>query len=282
MLGHLAVEELGLLAVVGALIVGIVWAVRRGSNRGGCATVGEGRGPHRGDWCLLGGVGALVIAVSGPVDRYADQLFWVHMAQHVVLLTVAAPLIALGTPWRFVPRAVATRWSAWIGSSGSATGIARSAVIAWVVFNLAFLAFHLPVLYDAALEHLVVHLVEHAVFLATAVWFWAVALDARSFRTGPAELWRAGYVLAAAGVGWVLAIILTFAPEPLYREYADLGRRPGGITALADQQLAAGVMLVPGSITFLIVAGIALARWLGNEGPEAAPHPPVSQEEVHA
>ena len=239
---------------------------------------------QRRDACLTLGLVVFAGAVSGPVDDYAGGLFWVHMTQHVMILTVAAPLIALGAPWRFTPRWLSSWWlrSWWSGRFEGRGVILPAAVGAWVAFAAALLAFHLPVLYDAAIRHLWVHLVEHAVFLGTAVWFWAAVFDARSFRTGPAELWRAGYVLAAAAVGWLLALVLTFAPEPLYSEYARLGSRPGGISAITDQQLAAGVMLVPGSITFLVVAGLVLVRWLGSEVPEPVAQSPKRHEEMRA
>lgn len=281
--GHLGVEEVGGVACVGAACVGAIWAIRR-RDRGPRSRAGSDRRPRdrRRDLLLAAGLLALVTAVSGPVDRAADRLFWVHMVQHVVLLTVAAPLIAAGAPWRLLPGWFTSRWATRPGARGSGEPVAQNAVTAWVVFNLTFLAFHLPVLYDAALEQVGVHLIEHALFLATAVWFWAVVFDARSFGTGPAELWRAGYVLSAAVVGWALAIVLTFAPEPLYREYARLSVRPGGISALADQQLAAGVMLVPGSITFLLVAGMAMSRWLATTGTDDGQQSTATHEEISA
>jgi hypothetical protein len=55
-------------------------------------------------------------------------------------------------------------------------------------------------------------------------------------------------------------------PHPLYAHYAALAIRPGGISALTDQQLAAGVMWVPGSISFTIAALICFYRWLEPEG----------------
>ena len=67
---------------------------------------------------------------------------------------------------------------------------------------------------------------------------------------------------AALLVGWVLAIVLAFAPSPLYPAYASLAHRPGGLSALGDQQIAAGVMWVPGSIAFTIAFVWALYRWL--------------------
>jgi cytochrome c oxidase assembly factor CtaG len=60
----------------------------------------------------------------------------------------------------------------------------------------------------------------------------------------------------------VLAVALALSPHPLYAHYAHLASRPGGISAMADQQIAAGVMWVPGSITFVIVIFVYLHRWL--------------------
>ena len=73
---------------------------------------------------------------------------------------------------------------------------------------------------------------------------------------------RALFAVAGMTVSWVLAVALAVAPSPLYPHYADLASRPGGISALADQQLAAGVMWVPGSVTFLILVLVHVHRWL--------------------
>ena len=48
---------------------------------------------------FVAGLVTIVVALDSPIDRYAEQLFWVHMLQHVLLLTVAPPLILLGRPW---------------------------------------------------------------------------------------------------------------------------------------------------------------------------------------
>ncbi len=68
-------------------------------------------------------------------------------------------------------------------------------------------------------------------------------------------------------VSWALAVVLALAPSPLYRHYAALSSRPGGISALADQQLAAGVMWVPGSITFMLIVFVQVHRWLDGGTP---------------
>ncbi|HEX8714879.1 MAG TPA: cytochrome c oxidase assembly protein, partial [Solirubrobacteraceae bacterium] len=80
---------------------------------------------------------------------------------------------------------------------------------------------------------------------------------------------RAVYLTGALLVSWVLAIVLALQPHALYSLYAHEASRPGGISALTDQQLAAGVMWVPGSITFVIVIFAYVHRWL-TPAPAAA------------
>jgi cytochrome c oxidase assembly factor CtaG len=63
-------------------------------------------------------------------------------------------------------------------------------------------------------------------------------------------------------VGWVLAIVLALAASPLYSAYAAEASRPGHISALTDQQLAAGVMWVPGSVSYTIAIIFIAYRWL--------------------
>ena len=73
---------------------------------------------------------------------------------------------------------------------------------------------------------------------------------------------RVLYAVGAMIVSWLLAVVLALAPHPLYDYYARLAHRPGGISAMADQQLAAGIMWVPGSITLVIVIFIYVNDWL--------------------
>ena len=82
------------------------------------------------------------------------------------------------------------------------------------------------------------------------------------------------YVDGGLAVGWVLAIVLALAPSPLYSAYASLAHRPGGLSALGDQQVAAGVMWVPGSIAFMLAFIVFFYRWLGPEpAAQTAAHP---------
>jgi cytochrome c oxidase assembly factor CtaG len=73
----------------------------------------------------------------------------------------------------------------------------------------------------------------------------------------------------------VLAITLVLAPHPLYAPYAELASRPGGISAVTDQQLAAGVMWVPGSLAYTVAMLIGFYKWLEPEARGSQQPPPV-------
>ena len=100
-------------------------------------------------------------------------------------------------------------------------------------------------------------------------------IDSPPWRSALPATARAACVGLALIVSWILAIVLAVAGSPLYAPYAAEASRPGGISALADQQLGAGVMWVPGSIPFAIVLVVIIYRWLEPKRPR---HP----EGVHA
>ena len=161
--------------------------------------------------------------------------------------------------------------------SGGAPRLAGGAVVSWLLFNLNFCAWHLPVLYDAALRWEFVHALEHLTFFATG----AAVLDAGDpsppWRSSLGELGKLAYLGSTLVVGWVLAIVLALAASPLYSPYVEVASRPGHISALTDQQLAAGVMWVPGGLAYLIAIVVIAYRWLeprecaGPQGPRRGP-----------
>ncbi|HET8980188.1 MAG TPA: cytochrome c oxidase assembly protein, partial [Solirubrobacteraceae bacterium] len=202
--------------------------------------------------------------------------FWVHMAQHIMLLNVAPPLILLGRPWprmwRALPLRFRTRTGRALARSSWAAPIRTLShpLPAWLLFNATIVAWHIPGAYDATLTSSIVHDLEHAMFFFTGLLFWARIVDPGPLRQRMAWPARLAYVVGAMTVGWVLAIVLVVAPHPLYPHYAALAHRPGGLTALGDQELAAGIMWVPGSAAFAIALMSTVYRWLD---PNAATRP---------
>jgi cytochrome c oxidase assembly factor CtaG len=237
------------------------------------------RPARRDAWCtasFVGGLVTIVLALDSPIDAYADQLFWVHMLQHVLLLTVAPPLILLGRPWPRMWRALPLRMRTTVGRSiaragwtAPLRGLARP-LPAWVLFNATVVLWHIPAAYNATLSNQTIHNCEHAMFFFTGLLFWARVVDPGPLR--PRLEWpaRVAYVVGGMVVGWILAITLVLVPHPLYAHYAALAVRPGGISALTDQQIAGGVMWVLGSISFTVAMLIGFYRWLEPDNQPAA------------
>ncbi len=236
---------------------------------------GRGRVRRRGEaWrsaSFIAGLVAILVALDSPVDTLADELFWVHMIQHILLIGAAAPLLALARPWsrmwhgfplayrRDVARTIAgPDWA----PLRRASVILSGTLVSWLLFNLDFCAWHLPVLYDAALRWEFIHALEHFIFFATALLFWTRVIPAAPWRSPLSELGKIAYLGSTLVVGWVLAIILAMASTPLYSTYAEAASRPGHISALTDQQLAAGVMWVPGGLAYMIAILVIAYRWL--------------------
>jgi len=215
---------------------------------------------------------ALAVALASPIEPLSEQFFWVHMVQHVLLMLVAAPLLVVSRPWVRLWRALPLS-----GRRGLARALVKDpraaplrAVSRWVgspaasltLFSVALLGWHVPAAFDATLASGTVHALEHSAFFLTSVLLFKQVIPSPPLRMRLSEVRRLLYVVAAMTVSWVLAVVLALAPEPLYHHYALLDPRPWGISALADQQLAAGVMWVPGSVTFVIIIFVYIHRWL--------------------
>jgi putative membrane protein len=222
--------------------------------------------------CFYAALAVLAIALESPIDVLSARLFWVHMIQHVLLLVVAAPLFVLARPWLRLWRSLplgARRWLARGVSRGAGTAPLRAVsrtlgrpTPSFLAFSVVLLGWHVPVLFDATLRSTALHALEHTLFFCTAIMFWKQVIPSPPLHVRLHAPQRVLYVVAAMIVSWALAVILALAPQPLYGFYAHQASRPGGISALADQQLAAGIMWVPGSVTFLIVVFVYVHRWL--------------------
>ncbi|MBW8826404.1 MAG: cytochrome c oxidase assembly protein [Acidobacteria bacterium] len=196
------------------------------------------------------------------LDGVAHRSLAGHMVQHLLLWGGAAPLLAAGAPlptmlWALPPkirrpgldlwrRARRMHDHHWLGWTLVAAGGQGAVLWAW----------HLPVLYDAAVRHTLVHGLEHLTFTATAVvFFWSVAGGRRS-GGGALAVFVAGFPGTALGAGLLLA------PRPWYPAYGDLH----------DQQLAGVLMWSGMGLTYVLAAVVLFAGWLASdEQPSAVP-----------
>jgi putative membrane protein len=244
---------------------------------GGRRRVSAGRG-HEQAWRTVSfalGLLTIVVAIDSPLDPLADSLFAAHMTQHVLLLSVAPPLIVLSAPWARLWQPLPLRFRRAAARAVVVSprtrplrvvshGLAHP-LVAWTLFNANLVVWHVPALYDLTLRSDAVHETEHALFFSTGLLFWGAVIDSPPFRARLDWVRRVAFVTGAMLVGWVLALVLAFATNPLYPAYASLAHRPGGLAAITDQRLAAGVMWVPGSLAFTVAFVVFFYRWLDPE-----------------
>lgn len=220
---------------------------------------------------FLGGLAVIALALMSGIERYDTTLFSVHMVQHLLLMLVAAPLLVLSAPVTQLLRAaspgVRTRWLLPVLHSDAVAALGHP-IVAWLTFTLVAWGSHFTSLFDLALEDSGIHQVEHIAYLASALLFWwpVVAADpARRRLPHPA---RALYLLVQLPVNSFLGMAILFADAPLYPHYATLGS-PYGITALADQQLAGGLMWLAGDFVFIGAILAIVAAWMRHEERDA-------------
>jgi putative membrane protein len=236
------------------------------------------------------GLAVILVALQSPIEILARQLFWVHMVQHLLLLAVAAPLLALASPWTRMWRALPLTWRRSIAKPlfrdprlhpirWAYRLLSRPDVI-WFLAACNLWLWHLPALYNLTLRNHLVHHLEHGLMLGLGLAFWAQVIDQVPFHARLGSLARATYVFLAMVASWGLAAILSFATTPFYA-YSLLPSRPGGISALTDQQLAGGMMWVPGAIPYSIAFIALLFQWLAEEDAHArltlAEHQPLAE-----
>jgi putative copper resistance protein D len=248
-----------------AIVVAVAWwwwAVRRVNAAHPGNPV-----PGRRTAAFLAGMTALAFALLSGIGRYDTSLFSVHMVQHVLLMLVAAPLIALAAPITLILRVSSpeTRHRLWLPILHSRpVGIVAHPVVAWVMFAAMMWAVHFSPLFNASLEDPIVHQFEHGLFLVGALLFWwpAVALDPAPYRMShPA---RIGYLFTQMTQNTFLAVIILNATDVLYAHYATLVR-PWGPTPIEDQRLAAGIMWIAGDAVFITAILAVVVGWMRAE-----------------
>jgi len=210
------------------------------------------------------GVLIVFLALVSPVDALGeDYLFSAHMLQHMMLGYVAPPLLVSGMPESFV--------RSWLRFPPIARleRIFSYAPLALVLGSATFYVWHLPTLYNIALENEVVHVFEHLTFLVTGIILWWPVfkpIPEGRLTALPAII----YMGIAASLGSILGIIFTISDTAFYSFYAhphdELGalkliREDWGLTQLDDQKLGGAIMWEPMGAIFLWAMMVVLVDW---------------------
>lgn len=229
---------------------------------------GVGRGiTVRRSLAFVGALLALVVALISPLDALSGALFSAHMAQHLILMLIAAPLLTLSDYplallWALPRRSAQALGRGWNRAMvlHRVWQIMKSPLAAWVLFGVTMWVWHLPALYEAALRDETIHAVEHLSFLLTAVLFWWVLLDPsrpKYVHYGMAI----PYLFTTALHSGILGALLTFSGLPWYPFYAQ-SVTAWGLSPLQDQQLAGLVMWLPGGALFTLLTVLYFGAWL--------------------
>jgi putative membrane protein len=237
------------------------------------------------------GLAVLLIAVQSPIDYWADDYFFVHMIQHLLLMFAAPMLIVAGAPWQPLLDGLPWRTGRSVTAGVLRGGWSRPlrAVGGWllrpwvavVLFNAVMLFWHVPAPFDLAENNQYVHIwLMHSSFFIAGVLFWLQFIPSPPFRMRMPPEAQAAALVGTNVVMWILAMSMSFLTQvswyPVYNHIPGVTLAP-----FADQQIGAGILWVCGdfwAIPMLIVVvrriidadgslGGALDRILGRDKP---------------
>jgi cytochrome c oxidase assembly factor CtaG len=211
------------------------------------------------------GLVSLIIALDSPIHELSEQLFWVHMTQHEILMLISAPLLVMSRPLVTFLWAVPKSWRIRTGALANSKLFKRAWLVvsaplaAWLLHAIALWLWHAPILFVAAMQNEAIHAAQHISFLGTAILFWWALLNNHGRRLGYGGALL--YLFTTITHMSLLGAWLTFSAKVWYTPY--LQTAPAWhLTALEDQQIGGLIMWIPaGTILTLLMLALFI-RWV--------------------
>ncbi len=223
-------------------------------------------------WAFYTGLVLLVLTLASPIDVLSDDLFFMHMAQHLLLVMVIPPLVLLGAPTTPLLRGL----PAW-ARRGGVVPLMRSRNVrsayraityppaAWLLFTINMWTWHFAgEAYELAVQDWALHIFQHWTFVFTATLFWWAIIDPRPLRARVPYGLRGIFVGITMFQNVALGAGITFQTEVLYAYYGARDRL-WGITPLGDQQAGGLVMWIVGTMMLVPALVIVTAVWLRKD-----------------
>jgi putative membrane protein len=218
-------------------------------------------------WLFLGGLLVVWTVIGSPLSTLDHRLLTFHMLQHLVLMTIAAPLLLLATPGPAFLRGLPIplrRATVWLLGSNAAFRIARSLtdpIVCWLAGTTVVIAWHVPAAHELSMASPAWHLVQHVTFLIGGILFWWPIVHPRQDSNGSFSPFTPLYLFLATLPCDALSAFLSFCGRSVYPSH-QAAHATFGLTALHDQECAGGLMWFWVTIAYLLPAAVIVVRML--------------------
>jgi putative membrane protein len=210
------------------------------------------------------GLAVLFLSLNGWLHDLSDYyLFSAHMVQHLILTMLVPPLLIAGTPGWMLRPLLDHR------VTGRVARFVTRPKVCFATFNLVLAGWHLPPMYNAAMAHHGIHIVQHLMFLAASVMLWWPILSPLPELPRLSYPMQMLYLFLTSIPMSIVAVYITYGGTLLYPAYAA-APRIAGITPLEDQLLGGLIMWIPGGLVIMAVISIIFFRWQTHGAEDSA------------
>lgn len=219
------------------------------------------------------GLFSIWVALGSPLAAFDEELLTVHMVQHLLLMTVAPPLILLGAPLMPLLHGLPVRFVQSVLGPLFRFSLMRrlgcvvtQPAVCWFAAAAALVGWHIPAAFTLGLQSEGWHIVEHVCFLVSGFLFWWPVVQPWPSAPASPRWWILLYLFLATLPCDILSGFLAFCDRVVYPAYLSAPSR-SGISALEDQECAAALMWTCVTLVYLLTAVLLTMRLLSARHP---------------